>query len=202
VIWEPATGETRTVWTGHADWRRCVATAPDGTWLAINGPRHTVGIWDLATATRRVELTGHAHAVTETHIARDGAWVATASRDDETVRIWDTATGDDLAVLSSSTGWMGPMVAIAPDSTWLAATSRDHTARIWDAPQSWDGGAGDGTPALAMTVHSGGVWLTTRDPDGDMRILDAATGTVHAEWGHVGWSAPFAVADQGHRDRP
>jgi WD40 repeat protein len=63
-------------------------------------------------------------------IAPNGAWLATT--DDETVRLWDRATGTCTATL---TGHTGPVhsVAIAPNGTWLATTDHDGAVRIWNA---------------------------------------------------------------------
>ncbi|MEV5937029.1 hypothetical protein AB0L56_31025, partial [Streptomyces sp. NPDC052079] len=59
----------------------------------------------------------------------DGTWLATTSND-ETVRIWDRASGTCTATLTGHTHWVWS-VAIAPDGTWLATTSDDETVRIW-----------------------------------------------------------------------
>ena len=60
----------------------------------------------------------------------DGSWLATGS-DDNTVRIWDPATGSQRHTLTGHTGGV-EAVAIAPDGSWLASTGRDGTVRIWD----------------------------------------------------------------------
>jgi WD40 repeat protein len=64
-------------------------------------------------------------------ISPDGTWLATTSSD-ETARIWDAATGQHRATLTSHTSLVSA-IAISPDGTWLATTSSDRTARIWDA---------------------------------------------------------------------
>jgi WD40 repeat protein len=59
----------------------------------------------------------------------DGRFVATAS-DDETARVWETATGKEVYTLS---GHEGPVrcVAFSPDGKRLATGSDDGTARLW-----------------------------------------------------------------------
>ena len=60
----------------------------------------------------------------------DGTRLATGS-DDETVRIWDPATGQTTATLTGHTDWV-TAVAWSPDGTCLATASDDKTVRIWD----------------------------------------------------------------------
>ena len=47
--WAPA-GTPRATLTGHRDWVRAVAIAPDGTWLATAGDDGTVRIWAVGGA--------------------------------------------------------------------------------------------------------------------------------------------------------
>jgi WD40 repeat protein len=55
----------------------------------------------------------------------------TPTSPDNTVRIWDPATGQQRSTLTGHTDTVTTL-AIAPDSTWLATTSPDNTVRIWD----------------------------------------------------------------------
>src|SRR5690606_5471196 len=59
--------------------------------------------------------------------------LATASAD-QTIKIWDAATGEELKILQGHTG---PVLALAasPDNRFLASGAGDNTLRIWDAPQ-------------------------------------------------------------------
>jgi WD40 repeat protein len=75
-------------------------------------------------------LTGHTNEVFALAVAPDGSWLASAGRD-ETVRIWDPATGTVGHTLTGHTDWVGTL-AVAPDGSWLASASADGTVRIWD----------------------------------------------------------------------
>jgi hypothetical protein len=88
-------------------------------------------------------------------IAPDGSWLATASFDD-TVRIWDAASGQERAALTGHKYGVWA-VAIAPDGTWLA-TGSDQTVRIWDAV------TGQQRAALAANVRCGQVHSWTPRP--------------------------------------
>src|SRR5262249_57529917 len=61
----------------------------------------------------------------------DGTQLASGS-DDNTVRVWDAATGEVLRPLSGHTNWVLSVV-YRPDGTQLAGGGDDNTVRVWDA---------------------------------------------------------------------
>jgi WD40 repeat protein len=61
----------------------------------------------------------------------DGKWVVSGS-DDETVRLWDAATGAPLQTLEGHTDWI-ISVAFSPDGKRVVSGSDDKTVRLWDA---------------------------------------------------------------------
>jgi len=121
-----------------------------------------------------VHIMRHDDVVSAAAFSPDGAWLATAGSDG-TARVWDTATGEALAVLrhGDSVG----EVACSPDGAWLATSSSDGTTRVWDMA----------TGQTLVVLHHGdwinavvfspdGAWLTTAGADGSVRVWDAATG--------------------------
>jgi WD40 repeat protein len=63
--------------------------------------------------------------------SRDGKTLASGSEDD-TVRLWDVATGQQIGdPLSADTGTVWSVV-FSPDGKTLASGSGDHTVRLWD----------------------------------------------------------------------
>jgi len=60
----------------------------------------------------------------------DGKTLASGSYD-KTVKLWDAATGKELATLK---GHSGPVqsVAFSPDGKTLATASDDKTIKLWD----------------------------------------------------------------------
>jgi WD40 repeat protein len=59
----------------------------------------------------------------------DGRRLASASSD-QTVRLWDAATGQPLATLTGHTSYV-LAVAWSPDGRRLASASSDMTVRLW-----------------------------------------------------------------------
>lgn len=74
-------------------------------------------------------LIGHEGTVRSAAFSPDGRRIVTASTD-HTARLWDAASGNQLAVLR---GHDRPVVAagFSPDGTSVVTASTDDTARIW-----------------------------------------------------------------------
>jgi WD40 repeat protein len=193
-VWDTTTGQQSALPIPlHLSYMSGVAIAPDGTWLALtwNG---WLGTWSQVTG-QYYWGAGHATAGAVA-IAPDGTWLAAASSD-KTVRIWDTAATGQHRVAAPGATLTGATltgatltghddsvlaVAIAPDGTWLATASSDHTARIWDAA-TWSERAvlaGHDDSVLAVAIALDGTWLATGSSDRSVRIWDTATGRQRA----------------------
>ncbi|KAF7712143.1 Uncharacterized protein PECH_004203, partial [Penicillium ucsense] len=132
-------------------------------------------------------LRGHTESVSSVAFSCDGRLLASGSSD-QTVRLWDTATGTLLQILSAH---LGPIqsVAFSHDGRLLASGSDDHTVRLWDTA----------TGALQRTykghsqvVHSvafspNGQLLASSSSDKTILLWDIAKGTLqHTLKGHSG----------------
>ncbi|HEY7224025.1 MAG TPA: NB-ARC domain-containing protein [Micromonosporaceae bacterium] len=143
-------------------------------------------------------LDGHANTVTALAIAPDGTWLATIS-DDQTVRIWDVATGTTRTTFAAPTETWAGVVAIAPDGAWLATASREKTARIFEVGGGIRATLTGHTNALTdVAIAPDGTWLATASWDRTVRIWDAATGAIRATLtGHTSTVYGVAVASDG-----
>jgi WD40 repeat protein len=76
-------------------------------------------------------LEGHTDLINSLSFSPDGTRLATASND-YTVKLWDTATGNEVLTLK---GHSGPVLAVAfdPVGNQLASASRDKEVIVWDA---------------------------------------------------------------------
>ncbi len=116
-------------------------------------------------------LVGHTDWVRALAVLPDGT-LASASRD-ETVRVWDPATGRCLRVLEGHTETVQAL-AVLPDGT-LASASGDRTVRVWDSATGRClhalQGHTEGVEALAVLANG-----TLASAGRTVRVWDPATG--------------------------
>ncbi|MFJ4428832.1 hypothetical protein [Streptomyces bobili] len=107
-------------------------TAADGSWIAVAERGGPLCIWDTQTGEVRYHLT-RASGAEPLYVlgAEEDSWLALSSREERSVRIFDTITGGQRAILDQHSA---PLCSIttAPDGSWLATAALDDTVRVWD----------------------------------------------------------------------
>ncbi len=175
-IWDPATGQSRSIDQKGAI--QSVAVAPDGQTIAAAGADGVVQLASVANGAVLHRLAGHEDRVNSVAFSpRDGRWLLTASRD-RTVRLWETATGREVAdsPLRGHAWWVWS-AAFAPDESRIVSAGQDGKVIVW----SFDGSGAQ--PRIQQEKeflgHDGPVFTVAYSPDGrhvasagqDRRIL-------------------------------
>ena len=125
----------------------------------------------VSQAKWRFALGGHDDTVNSAAFSPDGSRIVTAS-DDKTARIWDAATGKEVAVLR---GHEDPVIsaAFSRDGSRIVTASQDLTARIWDAATAKE--------VAVLRRHDDAVNSAAFSPDGT-RIVTASSDHTACIW--------------------
>ena len=124
-------------------------------------------------------MVGHGGPVTSIRFSEDGQLLATGSAD-LTVRIWNAASGANVAVLR---GHRRPVIAVAfsRDSARLVTGSDDNTVRLWDI----------------VTGEQQTRWLGHEHPVANVAFADEDTRVVSVS--RTGAPPPWAAAQPWSR---
>jgi WD40 repeat protein len=185
-LWDIASGKRLTTLadTISADW---LAFSKDGkTVISWAKYKATVDVWNVATRKHALLTTNHAHGISRLSASADGKYLATCGdRGDETVRLWEVATGKHLFTGRRGPGneWKWPhSLAFGPDNSTLAAAFADGRIQLWEVPS--------GRLVRTIPPREWGVKCLAFSPDGRLLV----SGYVLAKEGIRVWETATGKA--------
>jgi WD40 repeat protein len=168
----------RRLFSEHTDTVQDVAWSPDGTRFATVSGDGSAIIWDKQTGEILATLIGHSAwdpvsttqaGVQELTWSPDGSLVATAGGKDNTARVWDAGTGEELLLFDLHADWIWS-IDWSPDGASVVTSSKDGTAMVWDAVT--------GEVSLVLEGHTGWIRMVRWSPDGSQIATASEDGTV------------------------
>ena len=163
-----------------------VQLSTDGTLLAVAS---SIGVWlyDVRTGSETALITGHTETVMHVAFSPDGKILASSARD-ETIRLWNTETGESLLSLSNATHPIH--LKFSADGKTLVSQNWNGTVWFWDittgkqvnrlSPKRPKIRLGKDRiwplVADAFVDHTGRVTFAVGKKDGTISIQDGHTG--------------------------
>lgn len=144
----------------------------DGGYLVSGSRDKTVKLWNTSDMKLLKTYEGHKDTVQDVKITNNGKYIVSCSGsyfdDDDSIRIWDTATGKELHVIKQ--GAEVRRLAVTPDSRYAISGADDNIIRVWDIKT--------GEMVNSMKGHESSIWALTLTPDGKYLISGAFDNTV------------------------
>jgi WD40 repeat protein/regulator of sirC expression with transglutaminase-like and TPR domain/predicted Ser/Thr protein kinase len=137
-LWDLKTGNKLPPdFTGHTWLTPSVAFSPDGTQALSGSWDRTMCLWDIAGRKKVKAFPALRSAVHRVAFANKGRWVIAGLTDgpDFAIHIYETATGNPVALLEKHTGGINSL-AVAADGLHLLSASADGTMRWWRLPEA------------------------------------------------------------------
>jgi WD40 repeat protein len=203
-LWNAQTGELMRAWEAHPGWIWKVKFSPDGQTVASCADDETIKLWGVRTGNLLKTLvypTDKYHGgVWAIAFSPDGKLLVSGGQDqDNTVKIWDIATGTVIKILNRHHGWiMG--VAFSPDGKTVASACGDYTAKIWDVATGECVCTCEGhtNKVHSVAYSKDGKLILTGAEDSSMKLWNARTGEcLHTFLGHEDDVVTVDFGDQG-----
>ncbi|KAJ6612376.1 WD40-repeat-containing domain protein [Mycena sp. CBHHK59/15] len=156
-----------------------------------------MAVWPATIAV----LEGHTGVVTSVAFSPDGKHIVSGS-EDNTVRVWDSESGEVVAgPFEGHTSWV-TSVAFSPDGKCIVSGSWDNTVRVWDS-ESGEAVAGPfkchTSPVTSVAFSPDGKHIVSGSEDNTMRVWDSESGEVVAGpfEGHTHFVTSVAFSPDG-----
>jgi WD40 repeat protein len=176
AIWDVDTGEMLNKWTASETWVNTLQFSPDGSQLAMADDDGAFKVYEPLSG--ELILSGkHEGFIMKIDFGPNGE-LAVPNRGDQTVEIWDPATGELKRVLQSES--IGPLRAVFdPDGEWLGA-NQGSTVEVFDLEtgEIMTSIRAHETNMIRFGVNDDGTMLVTSAQDRELRLWDPLSGQL------------------------
>jgi WD40 repeat protein len=131
VLWDTATGKKLRSFPQGDFGGYCLAFAPDGKSLAVEGDNCAIRLLDAQTGKELRSFKGHQHNVRALAFTPDGKRLLSCTAE-MTIRVWDVASGKAVSPGPGPNGYLDS-IAFAPDGKTVLVGAFDPGIWLWDA---------------------------------------------------------------------
>ncbi|MET7332808.1 WD40 repeat domain-containing protein [Nonomuraea sp. NPDC005650] len=201
-IWNPENAAEIVALHGHSGDVFDICWSPDGAQVATASDDGSLRTWTVnPRGAEQVLLTGHAAPVRRAlflpPLADDQRELAVTCSDDQTVRVWDIATGESVHVLHEH---QDAVMGMAVADGMVLTCSKDRTARIWHGLESNPEirHVLPCTDGIAEAVALSGDVAAVAGRDNVIRLWSTVDGTqTQVLSGHKDWVVDIAWSRSG-----
>lgn len=171
-VWDIQTKSEVRGLRGHSDWVTAVAFGPEGRFVATVAAEkdNALRVFELPALETGSGVAGHALAVNAVAVSPNGKFAATAGTD-QTIKVWDIATGKELATLIGNSDLPYAIAFTANDSLVMGGSTQtgdNGKLHLWGT-----------TPArLNKSLTTGVVYTVIPSSDGSKFAAWAARAAV------------------------
>lgn len=149
ALWDVATGKPRGALTHVRETTTSLAFSPDGRWLAAASGGGSVTVWESHSLRQVAFLGGHPLAASALAFSPDNRRLATGSGEKDAVKLWDTATWQELLTLEAPGHTLRELAFSGEGTRLVARDAADHLL-VWYAPRIAD------SPVRPQAEHASG----------------------------------------------
>jgi RNA polymerase sigma factor (sigma-70 family) len=165
----------------HSLMAQAVALTPDGRTLAVayGNSDESIQLFDFASSRELLRIKGHRGSVYAVAFLPGGRLVSAAL--DDTIRVWDTASGKELRRLETGHKGLRRLV-VAADGKIMASGGDDDVIRVWDIAtgkklHEWKA-KGPRKEPCDLVLAPDGRTLVAAAGEETLRVWDVATGRI------------------------
>jgi WD40 repeat protein len=188
-VWDGRTGTLLSVLEGHPEPINLAVFSPDAS-LVATASDPTIKLFEAKTGHLLRNLRGHLGQVTSMQFIKKGTQILAAAKDGA-VRIWDTASGEDVALLRGhevppyNVFSLINHIDVSPDGNQLLTSSHvDKSVRLWSVDAEIDSRVLREPKLRATSVdfNPEGSLVALASLDNVVRMYDARSGGLQREF--------------------